>query len=104
MRLTFAETIIAAEPDYGGFDAVEGFEPSDAPVAEWSEPLRAVNAVPLCFGNVKTTVTGTILPPPEDTVGAALKAAAKLYASTSRKWLAANRVGWRDPNISMPRP
>ena len=72
MQITFAGTIIAQEPDFGGFDAVTGFVPKGKGSTEWQGALRAEDDTPFARSNRRRTVGGKIIFPPQSTLAEAM--------------------------------
>ena len=62
MKLTYNGVVLAAEPDFGGFDAIEGFDLGGEPTIDWAAYTRAEYQEPMPRGQRKLTITGTVRP------------------------------------------
>jgi hypothetical protein len=79
MKITFAGTAIASGPGFG-LDAVEGFILDEAEqVIQTVKPPRAADAISIARNNRTRSVSGSVMPAPTSSLGAAMLLRAALY-------------------------
>jgi hypothetical protein len=95
MQITFAGTVIAQEPDFLGFDAVQGFRLPKRQVNQtWDEFLRGADAIPQSRSpNRKRILSGTITPAPADSQAEALLLLGSTYDNLPDKGVLIVQIG-----------
>jgi hypothetical protein len=93
MQITYAGIVIAQEPDFGGFDAVQGFELEGEAIVQKVQGLRAAYVAKIPRSNRDLSLKGIIIPPSSDTLADAMTARDTFYGSLPDQGTLTKQIG-----------